>query len=176
MLSDSPPALRGTEAVDVVRTKVARHDAIRAILEEQQVTSQQDLRRALVQMGFDTVQATLSRDLAELGAAKVRGENGALVYRINDGGRAPSAVELGPARLTRWCQELLVGAEYAQNILVLRTAAGAANMLGAAVDAARLEQVVGTVAGDDTILTVCKSEADAASLREQLLGLAHATR
>lgn len=162
---------------DVLQTKVARQSAIADILSQQQVTSQEQLRTALRAVGFDTVQATLSRDLGELRAVKVRNSAGTSIYQLaNDQGRNPSSVEPSGERLARWCQELLVGAEYAQNLLVLRTPAGAANMLGAAVDAARLEQVVGTIAGDDTILTVCRTEAGASALRQKLLSLASSAR
>ena len=161
------------ESPEGLRTRAARHQAIRDILESQEISSQEQLRAALATLGFATVQGTLSRDLGELGATKVRASTGAVVYQVvDDEGRAPSAVEPGPARLSKWCQELLVGAENAENLLVLRTPAGAASMLGAAVDSARLEGIVGTVAGDDTILTVCRSERDARTLKAQLLELA----
>ncbi len=162
-----------TDSVEVLLTRAARHDAIRNVLGTQQITSQEELRKALAAQGFDTVQATLSRDLSELRAVKVRDPEGQSTYQIvDDDGRSPSAIEPSAARLARWCQELLVGADCAQNILVLRTPAGAANMLGAAVDSARLEHVVGTVAGDDTIFTVCRDAASAVALRQELLELA----
>lgn len=161
------------DSEEVLLTRAARHDAIRKILGSHQITSQEELRKALAAQGFETVQATLSRDLSELRAVKVRDSEGISVYQIVDeDGRSPSAVEPGADRLARWCQELLLGADCAQNILVLRTPAGAANMLGAAVDSARLEQVVGTVAGDDTIFTVCRDAAAAKTLRQELLDLA----
>ena len=154
-------------------TKTARHALITELLSEAPITSQQQLRTELAKHGFRTAQATLSRDLSELRAVKVRGADGTSIYAIEDPeGRQPSAVEPSGDRLARWCQELLVGAQAAENLLVLRTPAGAANMLGAAVDGARLEQVVGTVAGDDTILVVCRDGPGANALRAYLLGLA----
>lgn len=170
MQSDGPSM--DVENAEVLQTRAARHDAIREALNTQQITSQEELRRVLANQGFDTVQATLSRDLHDLRAMKVRSAAGYSVYQISDDeGRSPSAVETGPTRLGRWCQELLVSAEYAQNVLVLRTPAGAANMLAVAVDSARLDQVVGTVAGDDTVITICRSEEAAKTLRKVLLDL-----
>ncbi|WRS29864.1 arginine repressor [Actinomycetaceae bacterium MB13-C1-2] len=164
------------DSAEVLLTRAARHDAIRNVLSTRQITSQEELRKALAAQGFETVQATLSRDLSELRAVKVRGSQGQSTYQIvDDDGRSPSAVEPSAARLARWCQELLVGADCAQNILVLRTPAGAANMLGAAIDSARLKYVVGTLAGDDTIFTVCRDESSALALRQELLELAGRT-
>ncbi len=169
MLKGNPTGSFGSSA----QTKTARQALITELLSRGPITSQQQLRAELAKHGFRTGQATLSRDLSELRAAKVRGEGGASIYVIEDReGRQPSAVEPSGDRLARWCQELLVGAQAAENLLVLRTPAGAANMLGAAVDGARLEQVVGTVAGDDTILVVCRDGPDASALEALLLGLA----
>lgn len=154
-------------------TKTARHDVITELIQSLPVTSQEQLRKMLAEKGFETAQATLSRDLAELQAVKVKTNAGVAVYSIPDvnGRHAASAEESNP-RLARWCQDLLVSAQEAGNQLVLRTPAGAANLLGTAVDSSRLSGVLGTIAGDDTILVICETPARALELRQFLAKLA----
>ncbi len=161
---------------EVLRTKAARHDAILTILGSEPVTSQEQLRQVLAKRGFDTVQTTLSRDLTELRATKVKTAEGVAVYSVPgaEGYSGPTSNQ-SPGRLVRWCQELLIGAEVAQNILVARTPSGAANMLGAALDAAALDGVVGTIAGDDTIMVVCRTPEVADELRSNLLQMAQSS-
>lgn len=157
----------------VLDTKTARHDAIAALITGGPVTSQAQLRQMLAELGFETAQATLSRDLAELQAVKVKTNTGAAVYSIPDvNGRHNAPEDEGNPRLARWCQDLLVSAQSAANQLVLRTPAGAANLLGTAVDSSRLVGVLGTIAGDDTILVICETAERARELRDFLMGLA----
>lgn len=154
-------------------TRAARHAAIVDILAAQSVASQEQLRGALAAIGIETTQATLSRDLLELRATKVRGASGVQVYSVPDvDGSQTHEAEASQARLVRWCQDLLVATDVAGNLLVLRTPVGAANLLGSAVDAVRLDGVAGTVAGDDTILVVCRTAKDARDLQARLLHLA----
>lgn len=156
-------------------TRTARHGAIVDILAEQAVASQEELRRALARRGIETTQATLSRDLMELRATKVRNQSGVQVYSVPDadGGHTHEAEAAG-ARLVHWCQELLVATDVAGNLLVLRTPVGAANLLGSAIDAVRMDGIVGTIAGDDTILLVCRTAQEAEGVRDRLLRLADA--
>lgn len=154
-------------------TKTARHNAIAELIESTHVSSQQQLREMLAKRGFDTAQATLSRDLAELQAVKVKTASGISVYSIPDvNGRHVTRADEGNPRLTRWCQDLLVSAKLAENLLVLRTPAGAANLLGTAIDASRLQGVLGTIAGDDTILVITQSTERAGEVRTLLSRLA----
>lgn len=154
-------------------TKAARHAAIVEILATNQIASQEQLREQLSARGIDTAQATLSRDLLELQAAKVRTSEGILIYSVMDADGAPTHMaDSAGVRLARWCQDLLVTGDLAQNIVVLRTPVGAANLLASAIDAARLEGVVGSVAGDDTIFVACRSGKDAAHVLQTVLGLA----
>lgn len=154
-------------------TKTARHDVITELITDLPVTSQEQLRKILAEKGFETAQATLSRDLAELQAVKVKTNTGVAVYSIPDvNGRHATPAEEGNPRLARWCQDLLVSAQDAANQLVLRTPAGAANLLGTAIDSSRLSGVLGTIAGDDTILVICETPTRALELREFLSGLA----
>ncbi len=162
-----------SEALD---TKAARHEAILDLIAAGPISSQGMLREMLADRGFETAQATLSRDLSELQAVKVKTSSGASIYSVPDvNGQHPLVVDEGNARLSRWCQELLVSAQAAENLLVLRTPSGAANLLGSAVDASRLSGVLGTVAGDDTILTVCESAQRADEVRRLLSRLAEGT-
>jgi len=117
-------------------------------------------------------QATLSRDLEELGALKLRGvDGGAPIYRIpEDGGPRPMAG--GTSRLARLLAELLLSYDGAGNLAVLRTPPGAAQFLASAIDRASLPDVVGTIAGDDTILVVARDGLNGARLGRKLAGYA----
>jgi transcriptional regulator of arginine metabolism len=143
----------------VPATKAARHARIVALLERGAVRSQGELVRLLADEGVVVTQATLSRDLEELGAVKVRGRDGAQVYAVPDEGRpAPRPLADGEAaaRLSRVVADLLVAAEPSGNLAVLRTPPGGAHLLASAIDRSGLPGVIGTIAGDDTILLVCQ--------------------
>lgn len=154
-------------------TKTARRGAIIDVLASQAINSQEQLRRQLADMGIETTQATLSRDLLEMRATKVRNAAGVQVYSVPDAdGSHTHEAEASQARLVRWCQDLLVATDLAGNLLVLRTPVGAANLLGSAVDAVRMEGIAGTIAGDDTVLVICRTPADAETVQAALLDLA----
>ncbi|WP_099333197.1 arginine repressor [Actinomyces minihominis] len=154
-------------------TKTARHNTILDLIAASPITSQEQLRRMLAERGFETAQATLSRDLSELQAVKVKTNSGASVYSVPDVNGLHLAEPLeGNVRLARWCQDLLVSAQEAQNLLVLRTPSGAANLLGSAIDSSRLAGVLGTIAGDDTILVICDNDERAQQARKLLTQLA----
>jgi transcriptional regulator of arginine metabolism len=141
-------------------SRAARHDRIVAILADHPVRSQAELARALADSGLRITQATLSRDLDELGAVKLRpGDGGHPVYVVPEDGSplaARAADDDPPHRLARLLAELLVSAEASGNLVVVRTPPGASNFLASAIDRAGLPQVLGTVAGDDTILVVAR--------------------
>jgi transcriptional regulator of arginine metabolism len=141
-------------------SRAARHDRIVAILAGQTVRSQAELAAALEDAGLSVTQATLSRDLDELGAVKLRSPDGGLpVYVIPEDGSpitARTADDDPPHRLARLLGELLVSAEASANLVILRTPPGASNFLASAIDRARLPGVLGTVAGDDTILVIAR--------------------
>ncbi len=118
---------------------------------------------------MQVTQATLSRDLEELGAVKVRGGDGPAVYVIPEDGHRPlREAEAAPARLIRLLRELLNGVDSSGNIAVLRTPPGAAQYLASALDRAGLSEIVGTIAGDDTILVVAREAVGGAALGEKL--------
>jgi transcriptional regulator of arginine metabolism len=160
-----------------VPSRAARHDRIVALIGAHQFRSQAELAKALEESGFSVTQATLSRDLDELGAVKLRTPDGGLpTYVIPEDGSplsARSAHDDPPLRLARLLGELLVSAEASANIVVLRTPPGASNFLASAIDRARLPQVLGTVAGDDTILVISRSSDGGVALVEYLQNLSN---
>jgi transcriptional regulator of arginine metabolism len=204
-------------------TKAARQAQIAGILEQAAVRSQEELADWLAQRGVRVTQTTLSRDLEELGAVRLRGPGGALFYALPgepggpgsrpggladrpagngkaDGGLADSgpadsaAAAAGthaapgdpartgpapgaiaaepPARLARAAAELLVTAEASANLVVVRTPAGAAQFLASVIDHANWPSILGTVAGDDTVLLIARDPAGGEELAQALLRLA----
>ncbi len=135
-------------------TKAARHGRITGLIRDGAIRSQTELAALLQAEGVHTTQATLSRDLEELGALKLRGvDGGAPVYVIPEDG-SPRPMAGGTSRLARLFGELLLSAQASGNLVVLRTPPGAAQFLASAIDRAGLVDVIGTIAGDDTILVV----------------------
>jgi transcriptional regulator of arginine metabolism len=149
-------------------TKVARQQRIVDLVRRKQVRSQTELAELLAEKGLVVTQATLSRDLEELGATKVRrpGNNG-LVYAVD-----PDRGQVEGDRFARTLADLLVSAEPSANLVVLRTPPGGAHLLASALDRAGLPNVVGTVAGDDTVLVVTKRTNGGAALARILVRLA----
>ncbi len=162
----------------VALSRTARHQRIVDILTRTPVRSQAELLLLLAQDGHEVTQATLSRDLVELGAVKVR-QGKTLVYAVpGEGGdptpRAGDADE-DSVRLRRLCEDLLVTAQASANLVVLRTPPGAANYLASAIDRANREDVIGTIAGDDTVLVVTTNPQDGLTVAARLLALAGGT-
>jgi transcriptional regulator of arginine metabolism len=139
-------------------SKAARHARIAALIRDVPVHSQAELAELLAEDGFVTTQATLSRDLEELGAVKVRGTDGsAPVYVVPEEGAGPlRSAEQAPERLRRLLRELLISADASGNLVLLRTPPGAAQFLASAFDRSGLPEVMGTIAGDDTIVVVVR--------------------
>ena len=169
-----------TSSPTIPGTKNARQQKIVELLTRHPVRSQTELGELLAQAGLHVTQATLSRDLVELDAVKVRSTGGVLVYAVpaEGGDRTPrAAVETGAAeaRLSRLLSELLVSAEASANLVVLRTPPGAAQFLGAAVDMAQLATVLGTIAGDDTVLVITRDPDGGHAVADRLLLLAQHT-
>ena len=156
-------------------SRTQRQRRIVELLGHHEVHSQGELSDLLGSEGTEVTQATLSRDLVELGAVKVR-RGRALVYAVpGEGGEVAAVGSIGDAasaRLRRTCEELLVSATAAVNLVVLRTPPGAANYLASAIDQTRDPEVVGTIAGDDTILLVTGSAEQATAVAERLQSLA----
>lgn len=159
-------------------TKAARHALIRSIISSAQVRSQSELLQALAAQEVSVTQATLSRDLEELRAHKVRGSGGSMHYALPPEGHATGVApttsgEQLAARLGRLCTDLLISARASGNQVVLRTPPGAAQFLASAIDHSLLPQVLGTIAGDDTILLIVTDEPGTAeAVAERFLALA----
>ncbi|HEY3086790.1 MAG TPA: arginine repressor [Jatrophihabitantaceae bacterium] len=156
-------------------SRAARHARIVTILNSRQVRSQAELAAALNDDGLEVTQATLSRDLEELGAVKLRTPDGGLPrYVVPEDGAplaARAAKDAPPHRLARLIDELLVSAQASANLVVLRTPPGAAQFLASAVDRAGLPDVLGTIAGDDTILVIAREPDGGTALAHHLLEL-----
>jgi transcriptional regulator of arginine metabolism len=132
--------------------KPQRQHRIARLLEEQVISSQVQLVELLATEGMVLTQATVSRDLEELGAVKVRIPGGQMAYAIPELAKdrvAPEEV------LKKVLGEYLVEATHSANLAVLRTPPGSAHVVASALDRAGLSDVLGTVAGDDTVLVVC---------------------
>jgi transcriptional regulator of arginine metabolism len=185
-------------------TKTARQARIAAILAREQVRSQEELADLLERYAsVHVTQATLSRDLDELGVVRLRAAGGALVYALSEepggpgsrpGGAlphpdthpdvtepAPDRAErrdepAPPTRLARYLGELLTSAEASANLVVLRTPAGAAQFLASVIDHAALSSILGTVAGDDTVLIIARDPAGGQALAAEFTRLAQRRR
>lgn len=160
----------------IPQTLAGRRQLILDILGRCSVRSQGELLEILSRDGFAVTQATLSRDLVELGAVKVR-EGRTLVYAVpGEGGDRTARVAPGPqevsSRLRRQCEELLVTARVSANLVVVRTPSGAANYLASALDHADETDILGTIAGDDTIMIITGGVAQSRALANRLLALA----
>ncbi|WP_439660538.1 arginine repressor [Lentzea sp. HUAS TT2] len=154
-------------------TRTARQGRIVEMVSQRAVRSQSELAKLLASEGIDVTQATLSRDLDELGAVKLRGpDGGAPVYVIPEDGSPVRGVQGGTTRLVRVLGELLVSTDFSGNLAVLRTPPGAAQFLASALDRAALHEVVGTIAGDDTILVVAREPMTGAELADRITALA----
>ncbi len=145
--------------------KPSRHAAILDVVRTERVHSQERLRELLIERGFDVAQATLSRDIRDLGLVKVPDEEGGSVYMT------PSTADPTPA-LARMLPALYTSADGVGNLLVLRTMVGGAQPVAAAIDGARWPEVVGTIAGDDTILLILRAPEHLDLVRERVEELA----
>ncbi|MCO1581768.1 arginine repressor [Crossiella sp. SN42] len=157
-------------------TRVARQARIAELVRERAIRSQTELVKLLAVEGIEATQATLSRDLDELGAVKLRGaDGGAPVYVIPEDGSPVRGVEGGTSRLVKVLGELLVSTDASGNLAVLRTPPGAAQFLASAIDRAALNDVVGTIAGDDTLLIVAREPLTGAQLAARFTEMAGGT-
>jgi transcriptional regulator of arginine metabolism len=161
-------------------TKGARQQKIVDLLGRRQVRSQAELSELLKEAGVQVTQATLSRDLVELDAVKVRIPSGQLVYAVpaEGGDRTPVVHDTAAseARLARLLGELLVSADASANLALLRTPPGAAQFLASAFDRSESDDVLGTVAGDDTVLVISRRPDGGHDLAARFLALANGSQ
>ena len=139
--------------------KQKRHNAIFEILQKRDIYTQEDLTAALASVGFCVAQATISRDIRELGLIKVNTAKGQRYAAPENGAATPHE---------RIFRDGFVSVDYAQNILVIKTLNGMANAVAEALDKRNLADILGCVAGDNVIICVVKNEAAAADLAEKL--------
>ncbi|MDO9485493.1 MAG: arginine repressor [Actinomycetota bacterium] len=152
------------------KTMAARRTRIEVLIEEGAVHSQEQLREALAAEGLDVTQTTLSRDLEAIGAVKIHDPQSGSRYVIS---RSQVVTHLAiPNSIGRVVTDVLIGAQAAQNIAVLHTPPGAAHYLAGYLDRAHFDQIVGTVAGDDTIMVVMATNEAASDFCANLLSLA----
>ena len=149
---------------NLILTKQDRHSAIRQLVAAESIASQDELRRKLIRRGFDVTQATLSRDIHELRIYK-----GPAGYAIPNGnGGVALAEEDNEPGIEEVLSSFGLAVRQAQNQLVLRTTGGAAQPVALAIDHEDWSEIVGTLAGDDTVLIICPDQKRAATLRERL--------
>ena len=158
-------------------TRVARQARIVEMINRMAIRSQAELANLLGADGVEVTQATLSRDLEELGAVKLRGpDGGAPVYALPEDGHPMRASGSGTSRLTRLLGEMLVSVDASGNLAVLRTPPGAAQFLASAIDRVALHDVVGTIAGDDTILVVAREPLTGTELARRIAAMGNSSR
>ncbi|MGZ8733635.1 MAG: arginine repressor [Acidimicrobiia bacterium] len=150
--------------------KPQRQHRIGRLLEEQPVSSQGQLVELLASEGIVATQATVSRDLEELGAVKVRIPGGTMAYAVPE----VSKDRTGGAddHLRRVMGEFVVEVSHSGNVVVMRTPPGSAHVVASALDRSGVPEVLGTVAGDDTMIVVCAEQVGGAAVAERLAGLA----
>lgn len=137
-------------------SKKLRHDAIIDLITRNDVATQEELTAELVNMGFDVSQATVSRDIKELNLIKVEGVNKKFKYVKVEVGTS----DLSP-QIINLFKQITTSIEFANNLIVVKTLSGNASAAGMAIDQMHFSQILGTIAGDDTVLIVTKSTADA---------------
>jgi transcriptional regulator of arginine metabolism len=143
--------------------KFARQGAILRLVNQQKLSTQAELAEALRAEGFDAVQTTVSRDIAQLGLVKVRDDAGRLVYAL------PGAADLDRlSALTTALRRSALTLVPSGNLLVIKTPPGNAQALARVIDAAGLADITGTVAGDDTIFIAARDGVTPAELADQL--------
>ncbi|MEO7556072.1 MAG: arginine repressor [Acidimicrobiales bacterium] len=149
--------------------KTQRQHRIARLLADQPVTSQPQLVELLAADGVVATQATVSRDLEEMGAIKVRAAGGDSAYAIPE---LPKEQRAPEDHLRRVLGDWVVEVAHSGNLVVLRTPPGSAHVVGSALDRAALPQILGTVAGDDTLLVVAAADVRGATVAKQLSALA----
>jgi transcriptional regulator of arginine metabolism len=145
--------------------KRQRQDTILRLIGERALATQAELAEALHEAGFDAVQTTVSRDIAELGLVKVRGEDGRLIY-------APAGTpgHGAPPRLGAAFRRFALGVEPAGSLVVVRTPSGYASALAQVLDETTLPTIAGTIAGDNTIFVAPREGTSAQALAAELRG------
>lgn len=143
--------------------KIERHSKIVELIGRYEIETQEELAERLYEAGFRVTQATISRDIRELKLTKVQGENGRQRYMVLEGPRGTSAI-----KYIRILKDGFVSMDMAQNILVIKTVSGMAMAVAAALDAIHFSEIVGCIAGDDTIMCAIRSVDDTIIVMEKI--------
>ena len=143
--------------------KTKRQTKILELIQKHDIETQEELSAYLTKDGYQVTQATVSRDIRELKLTKIAMDNGRQRYAVL------SDADTGMAeKLVRVLREGFVSMDYAGNILVIKTVSGMASAVGAAVDAIKLSEIIGSIAGDDTLMCVIRTEEDAVNIMNKL--------
>lgn len=149
--------------------KIARHTKILEIIDNSVIETQDELAQKLRECGFDVTQATVSRDIRELKLTKMAIENGR--QRYSSIASTDSEVS---ERLIRVFKEAVIKMDYAQNMIVIKTLEGMGMAVGVALDNMQNSEILGTIAGDDTVFCVVRTHQQAVSIIEKLYRTIHA--
>ena len=143
--------------------KIERHSKIVELIGKYQIETQEELAEKLNKAGFNVTQATVSRDIRELKLTKIQGENGRQHYVVLEGPKGTLA-----EKYIRILRDGFTSMDMAQNILVIKTVSGMAMAVAAALDAIHFSEVVGCIAGDDTIMCAIRSVDDTIIVMEKI--------
>jgi len=157
------PSLRWGDGV-MTEARTRRQRAIAELLRQAPVASQEEVTERLSEAGFAVTQATVSRDLDQLGAVKVK-RGGSLRYMLPE---AVGDTDWAAARLGRILSEWVQSIEPTGNLIVMRTPPGSAHLVGLALDQAKLPEIAGTICGDDTLFVAVRDSRDTAAVAQQL--------
>ena len=156
-------------------SRVARQGLILELIQAHEIGSQNELADMLAEHGIRVSQGTLSKDLLDIGAVRVRSSAGVLVY-APPGLDVASDRTLREQRLARICAEVLVSAEASANLLVIKTPPGAAQYVASAIDRVSRPAILGTIAGDDTVVVVTRSPDGGQAVAQYFLAMARTGR
>jgi len=144
--------------------KTARHDMILDLIEKEVIETQDDLAEALKKRNFKVTQATVSRDIKELRLVKVLTDDGRYRYAVAD--KASSGLI---DRFIKMFSQSVLSVEYNESIIVIKTLSGSANVAAEAIDALKWPEVLGTLAGDNTIFVTCRRSSDVPAVSKKFM-------
>lgn len=148
--------------------KIARHAKILELIEKYDIETQDELAQKLCEEGFMVTQATVSRDIREMKLTKIATERGKQKYSVITGNDTEIT-----ERLTRVFKEAVVKMDYAQNMIVIKTLEGMGMAVAVALDNMQNPEILGTIAGDDTVFCVVRTHNQAAAIIEKLYRIIH---
>ncbi|MFZ2626018.1 MAG: arginine repressor [Propionibacterium sp.] len=154
---------------------MVRQSRILELIQGREIGSQGELADLLALEGISVSQGTLSKDLLDIGAVRIRAASGMLVY-APPGSEGSSDRALNEQRLARICAEVLVSADASANLAVLRTPPGAAQYFASAIDRVTMDDIVGTIAGDDTVMVITRPADGGQGITQYFLAMARSGR